>query len=427
MKTQNARLFGVISSLLILVTISSYYFYLKGENLGVKEGYKIGQDEGYIYGKAHGDSIGYIRGFNTKYEDLVKLDSVFRLMEYHFRPDVSSVDIINSMATIRSGKESYRSFKEFMDEINRELIDFMYKHLEMSPVDRKRLWDWYESKSYNLNKIYFAELVDLSGRKEVKSNDISVFAGNYSNVEDLEKILSKSLCAFTSSIMTKTLEAPISSLFVKNSSDKLCSYLVSGISKSVIKSLKQKAIIQDYNVITVELERSIKNNIAEYASLEVKTNQNFSQTFNREMFKDYLIAFTSTASISVYAEHINKIGYRLHQNFHLRVDNLKRTIEIILPEPEVLSSEPSEYLIKNLENGWFIKADKNKINYMKKQTAQILKEKALNAKNISLANKSAENFLRTIFKPIALSYPVPYDVMINFQGQNEIKRLQFFE
>ena len=108
--------------------------------------------------------------------------------------------------------------------------------------------------------------------------------------------------------------------------------------------------------------------------------------------------FQSNKSALVVIKARVMIGFDLRDNdFDLHIDNKKRVVSIILPEPKVLAIDPV-IEIYNPESGWFnpFKSgdDTNTIN---KQARERILEQALKDDEKEKAVSSARGFLKTVF------------------------------
>ncbi len=89
-------------------------------------------------------------------------------------------------------------------------------------------------------------------------------------------------------------------------------------------------------------------------------------------------------------------------------------IIITLPEPEVLTNEIVPK-IENIEEGWFIEIDKQKINKALVNVKKILKNEALKSNILDRAKENAGSILKVIFQPIVMAADPPLKITINFE------------
>lgn len=117
------------------------------------------------------------------------------------------------------------------------------------------------------------------------------------------------------------------------------------------------------------------------------------------------------------ANSITKAGFDLQRYFELNIDHGDKKIEVLFPNPEILSHEVS-FEAQEIDEGWAIDIDKGKINYVMNSAVKSLRNEALNSNLLPDAKDNAEEIIRTIFQPIALSNPYPYTVVLKF-GEDE--------
>lgn len=255
------KTFWIIIFILVILIITCI-------SLSYNNGYDSGNSIGFEKGQNEGDSTGFVRGFNTKFEDLYKIDSAFNEIKSQFLPNINYVSIVNSVATVGQKKKGYHEFKAFMDTINISMIDFLSDNLNISNQDRTKIIGRYNSQSEKTSSDDYKELVELSNSKIDRGKKKIISRNNYENVNNLDKVLTKNFCRLTSIITAEVSEVPITSMLVGMSTRELCAYVTGGIAKSFVAELKKMAIVKDYDQSELSLERQVKSMIVELGTSE---------------------------------------------------------------------------------------------------------------------------------------------------------------
>jgi hypothetical protein len=73
----------------------------------------------------------------------------------------------------------------------------------------------------------------------------------------------------------------------------------------------------------------------------------------------------------------------------------------------------------DMENGWFVKIDKDKINRVNRKARQWSYDVAIESGILKNAKKNAGIILKTIFQPIVMAMDPDYKISIRFKSSDD--------
>jgi hypothetical protein len=169
-------------------------------------------------------------------------------------------------------------------------------------------------------------------------------------------------------------------------------------------------VIQDFTVSKVSIKQHIRKMIVEMGTVK----DNFRTVFDEEYTLKLIFGLKSQANLKLQVKSIVKAGFKLDKFFKLEFDHGTKEIVLTLPEPEILSNE-IDARVKNMEDGWFVKIDKEKLNWVNQKARQWSYDKAIESGILKNAKRNAELILKTIFQPIVLATDQDYKISIRFK------------
>lgn len=398
----------IIVIIILSISISSLISY--------QSGFHQGENTGYLTGQSFSDSTGFIKAINTKLNDLHKVDSTLKQIDTPFLPKIDYDLALKSISRIRSSKDGEKEMGSFLDTVNIEFIRFLTENLNISKKEETEIIDEYYLTNTEVNKASYEEFIGYS--KSKLNKQVIISRGNYENVNDLDKVLSKGFCKLISLITSKIIVVPVGSLLFGMSTKELCASLTARVSKSFTTKLKKMAIIKDYDESKLIIKKQIQSMVVELSSAELIQESTFDHNFVTEIDL-WLLAIPSSANAVFKAKSITKAGFRLDKYFELKINHKSRQIEILFPEPEILSHEVN-FTAEKLDESWAVNIDKDKINHVMRSDYQSLKNEALKSSLLADSKKNVEKIIKVIFQPISYATPYPYSVILKFKNDEII-------
>lgn len=425
----NKTHFIITISIAVIILVTAFIMVSKhsfdsGYQDGNNHGYKLGNNEGFYEGKKvgdsignhRGDSIGFARGFDSKYEDILKIEEIFKSLKYKFEPSVYHSKIIDNVAQIGSYNSdgSFNNFEEIMNSINTELLEFLSDNFELNSKDKGYILASYNQQSNGINKKAYQHLVQLNKQTHFNTDQTIFSRRNIDGLNNFDEILGGYICDVVSIFVGGVVENPYSDFFIKSGAKAICPYVSSYAIRPYLVELKKKAIIKDYVDSEIKIKEQVGNQIAEFATAEVVTTS--SDRFS--YIKDMLI-YDSEAIALTQSNATTKAGFDLMNWFELKIDHGEQEIIIQFPTPIITSHEVNTQF-KDIDNGWFVKIKESQLNNINYTINSKLRNYAWNETNLYYdAMNNAEDLLKIIFGPISTSMPYPYTVKIRFGENNE--------
>ena len=328
-----------------------------------------------------------------------------------FNPKIDYARMINSVANIKDGSNpnNYKEFSISLRNIHEEVLSFLSEVIELPEVEKKQLLAQYKNSHEKIAREYYSQLVEKH-KNDVPNSDKTVVNWDiYKSVDDFSRLLSANVCSLAGFVVTVASKSPALGKPVGLFLGKPCQFLLSKALKPINAELRQWALVEDYKKSEARLRDHISNMIAELATVEDKFETTLDETYVREILK----IFKSKAKLRLKAVGNVKAGIDMKKFFSLEFKVDLHEIIITLPEPEILTNEIVPK-IENIEDGWFIEIDKEKINEALVNAKKILKAEALKSKILDRAKKNAGAILKVIFQPIVMAADPPLKITICF-------------
>lgn len=420
----NKTKFFIVLSIIVLFLVFSFWQVIiksfesgyndgnyNGYNLGNKEGFQTGKKVGDSIGYHRGDSLGFTRGFDSKYEDILKIEEVFKNLKYKFQPSIYHSRIIDNVASITAYNSdgTFQNFSEIMNSINTELLEFLSNNFELSSSDRNYILASYQKQSKELNHKAYQHLVDLNKQNYTANNQTIFTRKNIDGLNNFDKILGGYICDVVGIFIGGIAENPYSDFFVHAGTKTICPYVTSYAIKPYLIELKKQAVIKDYSESEIKIEKQISSQIAEFVTAEVKTS-----SYDRFDYTKKILWGTSTATVKTNSKAITKAGFDLMKKFELKIDHSLQEIILQFPAPKITSHEVNTQY-RNIDEGWFVKIKENELNDINYTITNDLRNQAWDDTSLYYdAISNAEDLLKIIFGPISTSMPYPYTVKVRF-------------
>jgi len=205
------------------------------------------------------------------------------------------------------------------------------------------------------------------------------------------------------------------SVALKMGVSEVCREFATNFTAPFIQELKRRAIIIDYNESKLTLESELKSMVAELGTAELKQIKLFDHDFATEVDL-WVTSITSWADITVRGNSTAKAGFNLRKQFTVNIDHTTQSITIIFPEPELLSHEVNFEAV-NLDDGWAVEIDEEKMNYVMVTAREDLRMAALDSDLYARATENAKQVAKALFQPLASASQYPYSVNLTI-GSN---------
>ena len=240
-----------------------------------------------------------------------------------------------------------KEFNNFLYEYNMALISHMGKRMGFTDSLMITARDRYNDHHAYVKDLYYKDFMRLRTGAN-KSSDTWYRQDHSKAVEAFNEVSSKYTCFIVNHILTSILETKDGYLKVEGRKiNEPCTIaLEEGISP-MIKRLKEKAVIDDFNRSKGMLSEKVETTIAELATMEVRDKKGL----RRKLQSKVMGYNVSSTEIDISAISILKAGFKLDEYFDIKMYQQGKRMIVTLPQPKILSHEVYPRIDK-LDVGW---------------------------------------------------------------------------
>ena len=351
------------------------------------------------------------RSYNVKKE--IPIDPV---EQKPFQPKLDYERITNAVAKVgdANNPKDYRVFSQSVKQIHGTILEFLSEKLGLTEEEQQSVLEHYNEYHEGFAGDYYKQLTKLNKSTFSDKEKSFVTYDTVQSVGNLSSILSSNICNLAGFILTlATTQSKYSSpmgMFL----GKPCQFLLSKALNPIVRELKRLAVIKDLTVSKISLRKHIREMIVEMGTVK----DSFRTVIDEEYILKLILGLESRANFSLHVKSIVKAGFKLDKFFKLEFDHETKEIVLTLPEPEILSNE-IDARVMDMENGWFVKIDKDKINRVNRKARQWSYDVAIESGILKNAKKNAGIILKTIFQPIVMAMDPDYKISIRFKSSDD--------
>jgi hypothetical protein len=338
-----------------------------------------------------------------------------KIFNTSFKPNLPYREIAKSIGEVRYyGSSSDRRFHNFtlsVSEIHEAIIEYAVQRYQLSSSERNILLESMQEQKGKIANIYFEDLrYQLMSSDEYLPRQNKVFNyPTYLSVNAFSKIISSKICSIAEIIIGVLVKKPGVSIGIPLMNHP-CEILLAEALVPIIEGLKNQALIIDHLNAQFSITEHVREMIMELATVQDKFKVDYSIQPDRK-----ILWWTSKAELKMKVTGIVKAGFDLKSFFSVSIDDGQKKIFIHLPKPTLLSTDISP-VITNMENGWFVEIDQNKLNDAMYILRQRIQATAISSGLLQQAERNAINVVKSIFAPIAELPQFTYSVEVDFGG-----------
>ena len=347
------------------------------------------------------------RSYNVHKEMPIKTES-----QTPFQSNLDFDRITNSIPKPgeHSSPQGFNDFSRSLKQIHSGILEFFSEKLDLTEEEKQSVLKNYNEYHKEFAGNYYDQLIALNESASSPKEESFITYGTAQSVRNLSSILSSDICSLAGFVITLATSQSKESSPLGMLLGKPCQFLLSAGLNPILRELKRRAVIQDFTVSRISLKKHIRKMIVEMGTVK----DNFRTVFNEDYTVKLIFGLKSRANLRLHVKSIVKAGFKLDKFFKLEFHHETKEIVLTLPEPEILSNE-IDAKVKNIEDGWFVKIDEEKLNRMNKKVREWSYKEAIKRKILENARANAELILKTIFQPIVLATDPEYKISIKFK------------
>jgi hypothetical protein len=250
---------------------------------------------------------------------------------------------IITIADLDNEEQRETVYKNALENVHTLLIQQIGERYYTEEKDRKSLMNNYYQKQDDINETHYEEF------KQRIENEVNLVGAEltssetYKTTSIFSDVTSELICLVLDEIIPVPIRSGRKSEGVSDIIESgLCITAFSAMLEPLDQYFKEYAIIHSVNNILVT--EHYRNNIMQLATAEDILTTEITEVFKREYFFGWL---ESMAELKLSMIGKFKAGFDLSRYFQIILNYNEKTIEVYLPEPQILSSE-TDFEIKNI-------------------------------------------------------------------------------
>ncbi len=320
------------------------------------------------------------------------------------------VDEENALRILSNPQRNRKEFNELVYNFNLSLLDHVAKRMNLPDTLQASIQGEYEKHHPYLRQLYyndFIALMDTTGNLYQ-----SWYENEYSSAVDvMNEVASKYTCFLVNHVISSLLKEANGTWLGKGSNvDTPCGIAMSEGLKPMMRRLKERAAITDFEKSKGLMEEKVERSIAELATLEVRDKKGLTKTMQTK----FLGMSVSSTNLEVSAISILKVGFKIDQYFKIDVNSVSKQVVVELPEPTILSHEVYPKVDK-LNIGWLREVDDDDFNKNFNLLRDEFRKEALDDNVMEKAKQQADELMQLMLGPVVNSFDNRYKLKIKFK------------
>lgn len=320
----------------------------------------------------------------------------------------------NVLAILNNPHRYRREFSDLVYSFNLSIISHVANRMDLADSLKVQLESQYQQHHDYLSQMYFN---DYSNIRDTTGVLYETFYenGTFSAVEAFNEVASKYTCFLINHVITTLLKVDGTGLIAAKGKkiDTPCGIAMTEGLRPMIKRLQEKAAIEDFSKSKGLLKERVERTIAELGTMEVRDKKGLSKQLQTKVWGFEV----SSTDIEVTAISIMKIGFKLDDFFDINLNSTKRTLDITLPEPSILSHEVYPKIDK-LDVGWLREVANTDLNANFNVLRREFRREAFDNNVLEKSKDQAREIMKMMFSPVMANLRSNYTINVRFRNPN---------
>jgi hypothetical protein len=316
---------------------------------------------------------------------------------------------------ILSNPQRYKQeFDDLILNFNTNLVVHVSNRMGLNNQYRTAAVNEYRKMHPYVRQMYFNDFIGLT---DTTSQIYKTWYENEgsSAVDLLNEVASKYTCFFMTSIMATVLKTQDGKLAVKGSKvETPCGIALTEGLRPMIKRLQDAAAIKDFSKAKGLMRERVERAVTELAVMELRDKKGIKYD-NATKVWGYNVSQTN---IEITAISIVKVGYNLSQFLDISVDDRNKTVNVTLPQPQILSHEVYPK-VESLDIGWMREINPQDFNDNINRLRQSFREDAMNSDIFNKARQRAGSVMDMMLSPMVKNINKGYKVSVRFKNDQQ--------
>ncbi len=316
---------------------------------------------------------------------------------------------------ILSNPQRYKQeFDDLILNFNTNLVVHVSNRMGLNNQLRTAAVNEYRKMHPYVRQMYFNDFIGLTDTTS------QIYRTWYENegssaVDLLNEVASKYTCFFMTSIMATVLKTQDGKLSVKGSKvETPCGIALTEGLRPMIKRLQDAAAIRDFSKAKGLMRERVERAVTELAVMELRDKKGIKYD-NATKVWGYNVSQTN---MEITAISIVKVGYNLSQYLDISVDDRNKTVNVTLPQPQILSHEVYPK-VEALDVGWMREISPQDFNDNINRLRQSFREDAMNGDIFNKARQRAGAVMDMMLSPMVKNINKGYKVSVRFKNDQQ--------
>ena len=336
--------------------------------------------------------------------------------ELQYRPADFNFDIDaeTALAILQNPRRYRREFDELVHGINSDILTHVGNRMGLTDSLQREVQSEYDRQHPQLAELYYQDFMRL------RDTSAAVYEtwydeGGQKVTAIFEEVASNYTCFMLNKVLAAVIRTRNGNILARGADvQNPCSIAMGEALRPLVARMRERAAIDDFSRSRGLFQEKVENVIGELATIEIRDKKGISKNLQTTIWG----VNVSETDVEITAISILKVGFRLNDYFDLQLDEGARTVNIVLPEPTILSHEVLPK-IERLDIGWLREVQSANINEGVNALRASFREDALESDVMTRAKTQATDLMNTMFGPLVGDIGGDYRLVVTFRQSPE--------
>ena len=325
-----------------------------------------------------------------------------------------NIDPETALAILQNPRRYRREFDELVRDINTDILRHVSNRLGLNDSLQQAVMREYDRQHPQLTELYYQDFMRL------RDTSAAIYETWYNEGGQkvtgiFEEVASNYTCFMLNKVLAAVIRTRNGNILARGADvQNPCSIAMGEALRPLVARMRERAAIDDFSASKGLFQEKVESVIGELATIEIRDKKGISKNLQTTVWGFNV----SETDVEITALSILKVGFRLNNFFDLQLDEQNRTVNITLPEPEILSHEVLPR-VEKLDIGWLREVEGSNIDEGVNALRERFREDALESDVMDRAKAQATQLMDTMFGPLVAGIGPGYQLKVGFRGAPE--------
>ena len=321
------------------------------------------------------------------------------------------IDTETALAILQNPRRYRREFDDLVHDINTDILRHVSNRMGLSDSLQQEVIAEYDRQHPQLADLYFNDFMRLRDTSAALY-ETWYDEGGQKVTEIFEEVASNYTCFMLNKVMAAVIRTRNGNILARGADvQNPCSIAMGEALRPLVGRMRERAAIEDFSRSRGLFQEKVENVIGELATIEIRDKKGISKNLQTTVWGMNV----SETDVEITALSILKVGFRLNEYFDLQLNEQAKTVQITLPEPEILSHEVLPK-VEKLDIGWLREVEGANLNEGVNALRESFRQDALESDVMERAKTQASNLMDTMFGPLVNNIGADYQLVVSFRG-----------